>query len=74
MLLVDDDRRLRRLPVTVAFNQGDMSVIEAGLEGGETLVLTDLVPAIEGSLLEPVTDDDTLRRLELAAAGTGAGR
>jgi RND family efflux transporter MFP subunit len=71
VLLVDTEQRLRRAPVTVAFNQGDLSVIEAGLEGGEILVLSDLIPALEGTLLDPVTDTDASRRLRQGASGAG---
>jgi len=51
--LVGDDNRLVIRAVTVDFSQGDETVIASGLKPGDRLVLTDVVPAIEGMLLEP---------------------
>ncbi|KPP98804.1 HlyD family efflux transporter periplasmic adaptor subunit [Marinobacter sp. HL-58] len=51
--LADEDDRLQRREVTVAWQQEDLAVISEGLHPGELLVLDDLVPAIDGSLLAP---------------------
>lgn len=51
--LVDEDDRLQRRKVTVAWQQEDLAIISEGLKPGERLVLDDLVPAIDGSLLTP---------------------
>lgn len=51
--LVDEDDRLQRRKVTVAWQQEDLAIISEGLKPGERLVLDDLVPAIDGSLLAP---------------------
>ena len=69
--LVNDENRLERRPVEVAFSQGGISVIEAGLAGGERLVVSDPTPAIEGMLVEPTTDDEIRTNLILEAAGEG---
>ncbi|MDT8389950.1 MAG: efflux RND transporter periplasmic adaptor subunit [Lentisphaeria bacterium] len=61
--LADTENRLRRRPVRIAFAQDDLMVIEAGLEGGETVIVSDPAPAIEGMRIEPVTDDDLRARL-----------
>ncbi|UZJ43135.1 hypothetical protein OOT55_10780 [Marinimicrobium sp. C6131] len=53
--LASDDNRLRRQPVSVAWEQGDQAVIDQGLEPGDRLILDDLVPAIEGTRLTPQT-------------------
>jgi RND family efflux transporter MFP subunit len=50
--LADEEDRLRRRPVEVLFSQGQYSVITAGLEQGERVVVSDLVPAVEGMLLQ----------------------
>ena len=55
--LVGDGDRLVRRPVGVAFVQEELAVVSEGLVGGETLILTDLVPAVEGSLLAPQVDE-----------------
>lgn len=51
--LVDEDNRLLRREVTVAWQQGDRAVIHKGLQPGDRLILDDLVPAIEGIRLAP---------------------
>src|SRR5690625_576550 len=58
--LADEGERLEQRLVEVAFLQGEIAVIAAGLETGERVVVSDPVPAIEGMRLE-VTHDDLLR-------------
>ncbi|KMQ76194.1 efflux RND transporter periplasmic adaptor subunit [Marinobacter subterrani] len=53
LYLADEDNRLQRREVTVAWQQGDKAVISEGLAPGDRLVLDDLVPAIDGTLLAP---------------------
>jgi hypothetical protein len=48
------ESRLALRPVAVAFRQDGLSWIEKGLQPGEMVVLDDLVPAIDGMLLDPV--------------------
>ena len=52
--LMDENNRLQIREVTRRFNQRDQSIIAQGLQEGEQLVLSDLVPAVEGMLLNPV--------------------
>lgn len=51
--LADEDNRLQRQPVSVAWQQGEDVIIDDGLAPGDRLVLDDLVPAIDGTLLAP---------------------
>ncbi|MBU0462733.1 MAG: hypothetical protein KKE12_03810 [Proteobacteria bacterium] len=48
------ENRLEIRPVAVEFNMADMAVLSQGLKEGETLVLADLMPAVQGMLLKPV--------------------
>jgi len=41
-------------PVTIRFSSGNQSVIESGLEEGEQIILTDVIPVIEGLPVKPV--------------------
>ena len=68
--VLGSDNRLRSKQVTVGFSQGDISVITAGLEAGENLIVSDPTPAIEGMLVEPQVDE-TLRQLVLDEATRG---
>jgi hypothetical protein len=67
--LADDDDRLQRQSVTVAWQQGELAVVSGGLEPGDRLILDDLIPAIEGMLLSPRPDEQTRQWLEKRAAG-----
>lgn len=67
--VVGDDSRLMIVPVTVAFTQGGFSVIAGGLEPGTALVVTDLIPAVEGMLLKPMDDQKTRMKLVVEATG-----
>lgn len=62
--LVDAEQRLRHQPVVVLFDQGDYSVIGAGLEAGQQVVLSDLVPAVDGMLLDPQPDLEVAAQLQ----------
>ena len=69
VFLVSEQNRLVRHPVRVEFSQGDFFCVEDGLEGGERLVVSDPTPAIEGMLVDPVTDADALERLHANVNG-----
>jgi RND family efflux transporter MFP subunit len=62
--VADENDRLRRRAVKTLFSQGDVSVIEQGLEVGERVVVSDLVPAVEGMLLQVQIDEQLNRSLQ----------
>lgn len=66
------DNRLVIQPVQVAYTQGGFSVVSKGLEVGRQLVLSDLVPAIEGMLLKPAEDKKAKAKLILETSGRKA--
>jgi hypothetical protein len=61
--LIDAENRLKKLEVTVEMVMGDLAVIQSGLPKGSKVVTTDLVPAIEGMLLEPVVNEELSTRI-----------
>ena len=63
------ENRLEIRPVSVEFNMADMAVLSQGLKEGETLVLADLMPAVQGMLLKPVQAGDVLELLKQQALG-----
>ncbi len=69
--LVDDANRLVRRPVEIAFSQGAISVVSKGLVAGETLVVSDPTPAVEGMLVEPTLDGSIASQLVAEAGGEG---
>jgi multidrug efflux pump subunit AcrA (membrane-fusion protein) len=56
LYLRDPDGRLELRAVTLAFRQRGLAVIESGLEPGEAVVTSDLVPAIPGMRLVEVPE------------------
>ncbi|SEK75309.1 efflux RND transporter periplasmic adaptor subunit [Halomonas daqiaonensis] len=67
--LVDDEARLERRTVSVAFEQGNLAVIAGGLEAGERVVVDDLPAAIAGMALEPRRDEALEARIAEQALG-----
>jgi hypothetical protein len=72
LYIADQEDRLERRLVTVAFEQGMVAVIRDGLAAGERVVVSDPVPAIDGMLLSATRDETLERRIRAAAEGTGA--
>jgi membrane fusion protein, multidrug efflux system len=66
--VVDDNGRLEIRPVKTAFVQGEIAVIAAGIGEGERVIVSDLVPAIEGMRLLPTHDDVLLEAVSRQAA------
>jgi len=67
--VVDEENRLRQRLVDVAFTQSDFAVIREGLAAGEQVVVSDVMPAVEGMLLAPQEDVAIRERLMAQASG-----
>jgi hypothetical protein len=63
VFIADENNRLRRRMVNVLFSQDDISVIDEGIAEGERIVVTDIVPAVDGMLLETQLDEALNQRL-----------
>ncbi|MCP4720634.1 MAG: hypothetical protein GY860_14370, partial [Desulfobacteraceae bacterium] len=61
--------KLEIRPAAIEFQMEDMTVLSTGIDPGETLVLSDLIPAVEGMKLKPVLANDTADRLKRMAIG-----
>ena len=70
VLIADADNRLRRKQVQILFSQGEASVISAGVEAGERVVVSDLVPAVEGMLLQVEVDEVLSNSLKALGSGS----
>ena len=66
--VVGPDNRLVFRPIVRGPTQDDFVVVESGLAAGERVVVTDLIPAIEGMLVEASVDGALSDRM-LAEAG-----
>lgn len=58
--LIDENSRLLIHPLKILYNQQESSIIASGLQAGDRLVLTDLIPAVDGMLLKPVATTDKI--------------
>ena len=67
--VLDNDNRLVIRPVKIKFSQSGYSVLSMGIKAGERIIISDLVPALEGMLLEPEEDKKTKQWLITQAAG-----
>jgi len=67
--VADRNNQLVIKAVDVEFEQGNLAVITDGLQSGETLIINDLVPVIEGMPLEPDRDSAYEEKLKLMAMG-----
>jgi membrane fusion protein, multidrug efflux system len=69
VFVLDAEHRLRSRAIRLDFENGDYAAIASGLAGGETIVVSDPTPAIEGMLVDPVTDEAALAYLTAEAEG-----
>jgi RND family efflux transporter MFP subunit len=72
LYLAGPEDRLEIRPVTLGPVQGDLAVIEAGLEPGERVVVSDLIPAIVGMKLDASLDQALAQRVRSDAVGDPA--
>jgi len=72
--LVDKNGRLQKKKIKIAFTQDNLVVVESGLIGGETVIVSDPAPAIEGMLVKPVVDSKLTASIVQQAEGREAAR
>jgi len=65
----NSENRLEIRQVDVEFFMMDLAVLSKGFKEGEKLVLSDLVPAVQGMLLKPMDDPDIKASLKKQALG-----
>jgi len=68
------DDRLAFRPIESGPAQDDFMIVQSGLEPGDRVIVTDLIPAIEGMLLAPTLDTVLATRLLAEAGGELAVR
>jgi multidrug efflux system membrane fusion protein len=72
--LVDGENRLVMRKVVTAFAQGDFVAILDGLKDGDQVVVSDVVPAVEGLLLKPLIDTPLQKSLMEEASEGGSAK
>ena len=74
VFVVGAESRLESRQVRTGLAQGDFLVVEEGLSPGEQVVVSDLIPAVDGMLLTVERDTGLEDELRRAAVGEGAAR
>lgn len=74
LYVVNEESRLEVRKVDIAFTQTDFAVIKGNLKAGETIIVSDPIPAISGMLVKPFEDASALETLVQAAEGGGSIR
>jgi multidrug efflux pump subunit AcrA (membrane-fusion protein) len=69
---LDEEDRLRILPVQVAFVQEDFVVLTSGVGEGQRIIVSDPFPAIEGMKILPLWDETLQKTILEKARGDGA--
>lgn len=64
-----EDNALEIRSVSVAFAQGDLVVLESGLEAGDRIITSDLVPVISGLPIKAIEAKEELEQFLKEAAG-----
>lgn len=72
--LINSDNRLEKRLVTTGIQGASYYSVAGGLAAGERIVVSDLIPAIDGMLLDSVDDPETAERLALAARAETGGQ
>jgi len=57
--------------VVLGFQQGELSVVHSGIEVGDQVIVTDLVPAIPGMAVQASVDNESQQSLRQLASGNG---
>ena len=67
--IVNGEDRLEKRKVGIAFKQTNFANMESGLAAGERVVISDLIPAVDGMKLAPFLDEAAARALIDEAEG-----
>jgi RND family efflux transporter MFP subunit len=67
--IVNQESRLEKRSLEIDFFQSNFVVVKNGLKKGEQVVISDLIPAIDGMLLKPVLDNKIMDALLNEAQG-----
>ena len=69
LYIANGENRLEVRKVEIGLLQGDLAVVGKGLNGADRVVVSDLIPAVPGMLLDTRLDEDLQARMLAEAAG-----
>ncbi len=67
--IVSAENKLTIRPVNISSEQGQLAIVESGLEEGDQIIITDVVPVIEGLPLKLIQATDYEEELRILASG-----
>ncbi|MCJ8324154.1 MAG: HlyD family secretion protein [Rhizobiales bacterium] len=67
--IADKDDKLEIRPVMISRKQGELVVVATGIENGDRIIITDLVPVIVGQPLKMILADEVEKQLAIDAFG-----
>ncbi len=67
--IVNSENKLMFKTVNIGFSQDSFSLIRSGLDPGDKVIITDIVPAVEGMTVFPVIDERVTQQLKTDVAG-----
>jgi len=67
--VINADKRLQRRKVVLHLRQAGFVTVASGIAAGEQVVISDLIPAVDGMLLQPVEDQAATAKLNASLAG-----
>ncbi len=70
--IINDKNRLERRKVNVIFSQGNISIIKDGIDAEERVIISDLIPAVDGMLLNAKNDDNMVNKMQQSAIGSSS--
>ena len=68
--IANADNKLEIRAVNIARRQGELVVIRDGISAGEKIIITDVIPVMDGLPLQPVHADNDEKQLAIDALGT----
>ncbi|MCP4752640.1 MAG: hypothetical protein GY866_17275 [Proteobacteria bacterium] len=69
VFLMDTGNRLVKKQIETLYTMSDFVVVKEGLKAGDTVILSDIVPAVDGMKVDPVVDNALLEKLITDAGG-----
>ena len=67
--VLNEENRLEIRPVKIKYSLGEVTVLVKGVKPGERILVSDLIPALDGMLINAKEDKKTKQRLMMLATG-----
>jgi multidrug efflux pump subunit AcrA (membrane-fusion protein) len=67
--VVSEDNTVDIRPIEISYAQGDLLVVKDGLKDGEHLIVSDVIPVMQGLPVKQMIAEDYALKLKQQAAG-----